>query len=93
MDELISQGITPIPQHIKIDVDGIEPKVIAGAKKTLTDSQVRSVLIEINTNLETHWGMVDFMIDAGFNYSQEQVEKAQRKEGAFKGVGNYVFRR
>jgi hypothetical protein len=33
------------------------------------------------------------MVAEVFNYSQAQVERAQRSEGAFKGVGNYVFRR
>jgi hypothetical protein len=29
----------------------------------------------------------------GFKYSDAQVAQAQRREGPFKGVGNYVFRR
>ena len=36
---------------------------------------------------------IDLMLDLGFDYAQSQVERAQRKEGPFKGVGNYVFRR
>jgi hypothetical protein len=51
------------------------------------------VLIEINTNLDEHWGIIDTMLESGFDYSQEQVDKAQRQDGPFKGVGNYVFRR
>jgi hypothetical protein len=50
-------------------------------------------LIEVDTGLEDHWEMVDLMLELGFDYSQDQVERAQRKEGPFKGVGNYVFRR
>ena len=89
----IGDRLLPIPNHIKIDVDGIEDKVILGALKTLEQKDVRSVLIEINTNLESHWEIVDLMLDLGFDYSRSQVEQAQRKEGTFKGVGNYVFRR
>ena len=93
IDALVSAGAVPAPNHIKVDVDGIEPSVMAGARKTLADARVRSVLIEINTNLDTHWKIVDDMLELGFDYSADQVERAQRKEGSFKGVGNYVFRR
>ncbi|HYE36629.1 FkbM family methyltransferase [Methylocaldum sp.] len=94
IDKLIlDDKAIPSPNHIKIDVDGIEHKVIEGARGTLERADVRSVLIEINTNLEKHWEIIDFMLDLGFDYSQDQVMKSQRKQGSFKGVGNYVFRR
>ena len=93
VDELVAAHGFPVPDHIKIDVDGIEPKVIAGARTTIADTKVKSVLVEINTNLDDHWEIVDFMLDSGFKYSQEQVNAAARTEGNFAGVGNYVFRR
>jgi len=93
LDGLVASGAVPVPTHIKLDVDGIEPKVVAGARATLADRRVRSMLIEINTALDDHWDIVDTMVGLGFDYSQAQVESAQRKEGAFNGVGNYVFRR
>jgi FkbM family methyltransferase len=92
-DTLVAQGVLPVPDHVKIDVDGIEPRIVRGARETFADRRVKSVLIEVDTNLESHWEMVDLMLELGFDYSQEQVERAQRKEGPFKGVGNYVFRR
>lgn len=93
LDELVAAGVLPVPNHVKIDVDGIEPKVVAGAARTLADHAVRSVLIEINTALDAHWEVVDRMLALGFDYSQDQVDAAQRKSGTFAGVGNYVFRR
>lgn len=93
LDALVEAGVVPVPQHLKVDVDGIEPKVIAGAARTLADRRLRSVLIEINTALDEHWEIVDRMLDMGFEYSQAQVDAAQRKSGQFAGVGNYVFRR
>jgi FkbM family methyltransferase len=93
LDELVARGVIPVPNHIKIDVDGIEPKIIQGARTTLANPVLRSVLIETNTNLESHRDMVDTMLAAGFGYDAAQVDLAQRKQGAFKGVGNYVFRR
>jgi FkbM family methyltransferase len=93
VDELVERYGFPLPQHIKIDVDGIEPVIIAGARRTLAQKTVKSALIEINTNLDDHWTIVDTMLELGFDYSQEQVAQSQREEGPFKGVANYVFRR
>lgn len=93
LDELVEQHGFPLPQHIKIDVDGIEPKIVAGARRTLAQEAVRSALIEVNTNLEDHWSIIDTMLDLGFDFSREQVARSQREEGPFKGVANYVFRR
>ena len=44
----------PVPANIKIDVDGFEHKVVAGARETLTDRTVQSLLIEINPKLAEH---------------------------------------
>lgn len=93
LDSLVEQHGMPVPNHIKIDVDGIEHKVIAGARKTLRHPELQSVLIEINTNRGDHRALIDEMVSLGFHWKPEQVEIAVRKEGDFKGVGNYIFLR
>jgi len=93
LDTLVAEGLIPVPAHVKIDVDGIEPRIVRGARKTFADPHMKSVLIEVDTRLDAHWEMVDLMLELGFDYEHVQVERAQRKEGPFKGVGNYVFRR
>ena len=37
--------------------------------------------------------LIDLLQDLGFKFSQDQVDKASRKEGVFKGMSEYVFRR
>jgi FkbM family methyltransferase len=93
LDTLVEQALIPVPTHIKIDVDGIEPKIVNGARQTFADKRLQSVLIEVDTNRDDHWEMVDLMLELGFDFSQEQVDRAQRTEGPNKGIGNYVFRR
>ncbi len=93
LDDLVSAGVMPTPDHIKIDVDGFEPKVIAGARRVLADRKVRSLLIETNQNLPDHLQMVAELESLGFRYDSAQVAAAERKSGAFKGVAEYVFRR
>lgn len=78
------------PSHIKLDVDGFEHRVLAGAATTLHN--VRSILVEINTHYPEHVEIVRKMTEElGFTYDEEQVQAARRKEGPFEGVGNYIF--
>jgi FkbM family methyltransferase len=93
VDELVAAREMPVPNHIKIDVDGFEPKVIAGARATLRDPAVKSLLIETNQNLEDHMAMVAELNTLGFKHEESQVARAERKDGTFKGVAEYVFRR
>ena len=93
VDALVAASAIPVPRYIKIDVDGIEHKVIHGAAKSLADARVRSVLVEVNGKRDEHWGIVDFLLEQGFNYSEAERERALRTAGPFAGTGNYVFRR
>ncbi|MSQ55935.1 MAG: FkbM family methyltransferase [Betaproteobacteria bacterium] len=93
LDELVGSGALPVPNHVKIDVDGIEHKVLAGAARTLQDRRLKSVLVEVDTALENNWKFIDHLLDLGFDYSREEAQTAMRKDGMFKGVGNHVFRR
>jgi len=48
LDDLIGAGRVPVPTLLKIDVDGLEQDVMAGAERTLIDRRVETVLIEEN---------------------------------------------
>lgn len=89
LDTLIERGL-PSPQHIKIDVDGLEYKVIRGAEKILRNG-LKTLLVEVNAELNEHKDMVQYICSLGFGYDQAQVDKAKRKDGTFKGVAEYVF--
>lgn len=93
LDELVARNVLPCPTHVKIDVDGFEPKVVAGARETVRDSRVRSLLIEVNRNLEDHRAMVDELAGMGFRYDAAQVAAVERKSGPFTGCAEYVFQR
>ena len=93
LDHMVASGTVPVPHHIKIDVDGLEHKVIAGSRNVLADPKVKSVLVEINTNLAEHRALIPELEQFGFCYSKEQVQRSIRKEGPFVGTGNHVFQR
>jgi FkbM family methyltransferase len=48
LDSLTRMKNLPFPNHIKIDVDGIEEQVLAGGRGMLSDVRIKSVLIEIS---------------------------------------------
>ncbi len=50
MDHLWQTWGLDFPNHVKIDVDGLEEKIIAGAAQTLEDRRLKSVLIEISAS-------------------------------------------
>lgn len=84
-------GWIPQPDHIKIDVDGLEHKVVSGGAAVI--AKAKSLLVEVNTNLEEHTEMVKWLEQLGFSYSKEQVEASIRKEGPFIGCAEFVFTR
>ena len=93
LDDLVENGHLPQPTRVKIDVDGLEHKVVAGAKRTFAEKRVHSVLIEINSEITEHLAIVEQMVAHGFGYDKNQVTTARHASGPDKGVGNYIFRR
>jgi FkbM family methyltransferase len=79
------------PAHIKIDVDGFEHRVLWGAVETLPT--VKSVLVELNSNMPEHVDIIPWMQKQGFRYDEAQMMEARRTEGPFKGIGNVIFHR
>ena len=93
LDDLVAAGTVPAPQHIKIDVDGFEPKVVAGACRAIDAGRLKSLLIEVNQNLPDHMAMVRDLNARGLRHDPKQAAAAERKSGTFKGCAEYVFRR
>ena len=73
LDELTGTYGLPFPTHVKVDVDGIEDRIVNGAHKTLRDSRLKTFLIEVYM----HKGLADHIkqafFDAGFQLSNEDV--------------------
>jgi FkbM family methyltransferase len=85
IDDMIDRFACPFPNHIKIDVDGIEDKIIAGAAATLKDSRLKSLLVEIQAHKpaagEAMKAMLvaagfQLVLDAGANLIYRRDERA-----------------
>lgn len=69
LDDVISTFHLPAPHHLKIDVDGAEDRVVAGARRTLKSPALRSVLIEAD---KAKWAAVALLLEeAGLSLDKQ----------------------
>ncbi|MBC2669068.1 FkbM family methyltransferase [Novosphingobium piscinae] len=102
MDSLITDGL-PVPDHIKIDVDGLEHRVIGGMADVLRRPELKTVLIEINFDNPKNLTIIQAMTDMGWHFSWEQLRINRKVKFTVeqildyqrRGVGglNYIFYR
>lgn len=89
IDDLAQLGI-PKPTHIKIDVDGVEGKILKGGMNTF--ASVKSILVEmqyLNRCSDEEREAIDNLTKLGFTFSREKV--AVGPENDPKAVVNYIF--
>ncbi|MEP5764922.1 MAG: FkbM family methyltransferase [Halieaceae bacterium] len=101
LDALVEQGAVPVPKFVKIDVDGLEHKVVEGSWKTFQRGEVESILIEIDHRLPHCVEIIDRMVEIGWRYSIDQlrtnrktvfsVEQVESMRKTGKGGFNYIF--
>lgn len=53
VDDFIDQFTPPFPNYLKIDVDGLEMQILNGARKTLSDQRLGSLVTELSLTRET----------------------------------------
>lgn len=100
LDSFVAEGM-PVPDHIKIDVDGLEHRVIEGMLGTLQRPELKTVLIEINFDNPKNLAIIDQITDLGWRFSWEQLRINRKvkftvdqiKSYQERGVGglNYIF--
>ena len=71
-DDLVSVLQLKPPTHLKIDVDGIEHLILAGAVNTLKSAQ--SVLIEVNEKFVEQLDGINLIFrDLGFHLHEKHI--------------------
>jgi FkbM family methyltransferase len=92
LDDVVYKYQLPIPTHLKIDVDGLEFSIITGSAQLLKDTKLKSILIELNTQLSTDNSIVNILENYGFkNVSRYRAPHLDNSE--FKDIYNYIFKR
>lgn len=88
IDDLIDAFRIEKPNHIKLDVDGIEWEILQGADRVLREKTLRSIQVEMEPSLESCQWITDFLISKGFHL------EAVHQHGASKmNTSNYLFAR
>jgi len=91
IDEFIRYYHIPVPNHIKIDVDGIENKIIRGAKHTLNDKNLKSLLIELDFNQsEYNKEIISILEESGFKLISKK-HAPMFDDGEWTSIYNCVF--
>ena len=81
------------PIHVKVDVDGIEEDVCQSLFDSRLINRISSLQVELNPEISQHSSLIKKLCEAGFSFSEKQVELSKRKSGDFKGFAEIVFRR
>lgn len=90
IDGFISQFSPTFPNHIKIDVDGIEKKIVESALQTFSNKLLKSVLVELNVELDECAEVVDLMKNHGLNLFKRE-HAPMFDSGEFSSVYNHIF--
>ena len=89
IDDFVYKWGGLIPNHIKIDVDGNEHKVINGMTNILKEMKLKTIAIEVNLNLDTDDELKNKLLSHGFKLLTG--EKYVNKEYQSNGYINLFF--
>lgn len=83
LDYMVEKKIIPEPPRmIKVDVDGIEHLIIAGAKKTLSMPECKTVLIEVSDSAQGNSQFVmSTLKECGFTLAERHLAGAATSTG------------
>ena len=91
LDYLVTEFNMPIPNYIKIDVDGLEKEIIHGALQTLKNPAVKSILIELNENIKDDMELLNTIKECGFSTVSKKQGDGMSKISKFSHMHNYIF--
>lgn len=76
--------------YIKCDIDGNELKFLYGAKKTLSSSKIKSLLIELNIDSKDYHKIINFIKQRGFKEKKlSKLTNVSKKNNQI--IYNHIF--
>lgn len=91
LDDLILTYGLEFPSFIKIDVDGLEEKIISGGQTVISDKRLKGILVEVNESRPEDMAIIGFLEANGF-FIREKGSLIEDSSGKVK-VRNYIFER
>ena len=93
IDNFIRDFEPKFPTYIKIDVDGIENKIVEGGRKTISDPRLKSMLVELDENQpELTRPVITAIEQAGLKLSVKK-HASMFDNSEFASVYNHIFYR
>jgi len=90
VDDFIQQFGPPFPTRLKLDVDGLEWPILHGAKQTLRDPRLQSIMVELPISDGTERDRaIAWLSDVGF----ELVSCGSIQESGGESAANHFFER
>jgi FkbM family methyltransferase len=90
IDDFIAKFNPPFPNNIKLDVDGLELQILEGARMTLRDPRLQSILVELSVSRDgEHRDALSFLEEVGFRFVSRGATQGTQTESA----ANHLFQR
>ncbi|MET3900817.1 FkbM family methyltransferase [Devosia sp. UYZn731] len=87
MDDMVGFFGVPQPDQIKMDVDGVEHLILKGGERVLSDTRLKSVLVELNDDFIEQKEMAEATLKrAGLKLADKR-----RSEAAFDAAAGQVW--
>jgi len=94
IDFYIENKILKVPNYIKIDVDGIEHKILQGAQNCLSDKKLESISIELSENYQEQYQIViKIMKEHNFKLKQKKHAEIFDNNNKISKLYNFIFER
>ena len=94
IDTILEEKKLPIPNYIKIDVDGVENNILEGGKKFLSAKEILEVSIEINENDTIKFKeIMNFFKSTNFKIKHKKHNIDFHKIPGSENIFNYVFKK
>ena len=94
IDQLIELKILPKPDFIKIDVDGIEHKILSGGIELLNSKYPKSISVEINEDFEEQYNKcIEIMKNSNYKFYNKRHSKLITVSKNHNKTFNYLFKK
>jgi len=87
LDSFVYKYNQPCPNHLKIDVDGNEHKIINGMTKVLTDKNLKTIAIEVNVRAQRDIELLKIIENNNF----VRIDGYKNEEYEANGMVNYFY--
>lgn len=91
LDSIVYDIGIEVPNHIKVDVDGLESRILKGSRRLLKEKRLKSILVELNMKLPQDLEIIKLLKECGFDVCKTgEYHMVEKEKGS---VVNMIFER